>query len=327
MRSSSLLSRNDPLLGAKVPLLHRGGRGGGYIIMLLLLLLSASLWAQTALTETLPDSLLRPILTQLPCPDATALSVDEQGSLYLACPEANCLYKLSGAKLDSILRIGGKGVGGESLNDPTDVLASNRLEVWVLDVDTRRLLLLNPNLKVLRYVDFMNLDQQFPGRQLPEQLNPTAFTLSAASELFVLNQDDNIVYKFDAFFRYETHFGGTAYGQGSLQTPNRLLAGPANSLYVLDTAAQTVQVFGNQGLYKHQLPLSLPFRWQTGVIYQNDLFLGSSVGETSHLVRYSLVSGQQRILRLPQGHRLRDLWASYRGLYLLTQNGVFLYAH
>lgn len=170
-------------------------------------------------------------------------------------PVRNRLYKyLKISQLDSVIRIGGKGIGREGLSNPTELAIPNRQATYVLDRDNRRILLLNTNLKILREIDFLNLSVRLASGS-DVFITPESFAVNSTGELFVLNLDDNTIYKFDVQGRFEMQFGGVDYGAGSIYEPAFIAAVGNNRLGVLEPEANRILLFDRFGIFQYTLPL------------------------------------------------------------------------
>jgi hypothetical protein len=190
----------------------------------------------------------------------TDFSVDEEGNLLVLDRQNRTLKRwLVGFDYDSSLTIGGAGLGTESFQQPLKILALNRQESWLLDGMNRRLTLFSFNLKPIRSVDFLDLDGGPGSGQIPHQLSPQSFTVSGTGEVFVLNRDDNQIYKFDRFGRLESVFGGTSYGQGSLFSPQDIFLTANHYICVPDGSDGRLMVFDNFGVFRYAVDFPAPY--------------------------------------------------------------------
>ena len=180
-----------------------------------------------------PDSPLfsHPLKTVQPIPaNCSSIETDEEGNIYLLQTRSHKLSKLYANRgYDSIQSIGGKGIKGEGLNQPSQILTQNRQTIYLLDQMNRRLVLLNTNLKVTREVNFLELNAG-PGSLVDEEIFPVAFAAATSGELFLLNQNDLKIYKLNNQGRLENIFAGLDYGAGSLSDPVEMAMDERNFL-------------------------------------------------------------------------------------------------
>lgn len=251
---------------------------------------------------------------------AQDLAVDAEGNFWLAYPGRNEIRKyFAVSNYDSVQVIGGRGVAGEGFSQPEQLCATGRSEVYMLDYGNQRLVLLNANMRVSRVLD-LSADplRTSPGEGQEILLFPKAIAAGPFGELFVLNQDDNRVYKFDPLGRFEQSFGGTGYGEGSLPKADGLVVTPENYLVVIDSTAQQLRVFDNFGTFQYLLQPPVQFSngttWgRAWVFWQGDA--------------WSLwVPGQVRVVHTLQSPGyIEDGCSIGDRLYLLAGDVVLLY--
>ena len=203
---------------------------------------------------------------------ADRLFVDEEGSIFITDLENARIYKyLKLFEYDSVLYMGGQSLGEEGLLEPVKVATPNRQAVYVFDEGNRNILMLQPNLRVIRSWDFFDITLMTQtGREIT--INPKSFDVSRTDELFLLNRDDNHVYKIDRFGNYRLDFGGSTYGEGSLQSPDNIFLSRDNKVYVTDTVSQQVSVFDNFGTFTEHLQAPEDFHWQQFAELERYLF-------------------------------------------------------
>lgn len=280
-----------------------------YLILLLGGLVSLS--PASAQTTDLGE----PIQVLSDLPPCDQLTVDGERNLLLLDRENSKLYKYFAlTAYDSLISLGGKGNRAEGLLSATKMSAHNRQALFVLDEGSQRLLLLNPNFRLLESLDWLT----FSGLDQGASLYPASFEVSGIGELFLLNQWDNKIYKFSPEGSLELSFGGLDYGAGSLYDPVDIQANAQNLVYVSDTTAQHFQVFDLFGRYRFQYQPETPFRWQQFTLEGNYLLCWN------HLQLYleHLPSKKSWVFQTPG---LLSAVLDREFLYLLQENRVHLY--
>ncbi|MCS7074330.1 MAG: hypothetical protein NZ108_07675 [Bacteroidia bacterium] len=260
-------------------------------------------------------------IRSIPVSDGTSLGLDEEPNLYVVKSRKHQFLKfLFSSSYDSCITIGGKGISGEALNIPLKAVAVNRQSVYLLDGQNRRILVLNTNLKVSNEWNFLKNPIQLSGNEL--FLNPVSFCTNSLGELFLLNGDDNKIYKFDVFGQFQTQFGGLDYGNGSLLAPVDLFS-VSNWIYVTDTIHQEIHCFDSFGIFQHSITPNLPQRWSTCSGIGEYLFFLTANNEIwgLHLPTRKiqpLVTMQEKIL---------DFAIQEKQIFLLSNQDVKIYQH
>lgn len=283
----------------------------------------ASLFPWKALAQSSSDSLFsRPAFTiaNVP-PGSTDLEVDQEGNLYLLQPDKHKLrkyFKTTG--YDSVLTVGGKGIGREGFNFPTKISVPNRQSVYMLDFMNRRLILLNTNLKVTTEINFLTTELGALDEDV-DLLWPISFSAGPTGELFLLNQENIKIYKLNDVGEVERAFGGTDYGTGSLTDPFDLVINSQNMVFAVDSSEQKISIFDLYGTYQYSLQPRLPFRWKRLVVFDDNLlFLGPH-----EIYLYNLFSKKGQVVRMKEPARLIDAEGGRDYIYLLFENKINLY--
>ncbi|MGQ9863478.1 MAG: hypothetical protein ACUVRD_03205 [Bacteroidia bacterium] len=232
---------------------------------------------------------------------AQKIAVDLLENVYLLAPEKNALYKLWAPRYDSISRIGGMGLGTESFNYPTQLAIAPPQQVYVLDFNSQRILVLNTNLQPQQTFTLSEA-------QLPSRITVQSFTLSPTGNLYLLALEDARVYKLDVFGRYLLDFGGKTYGEGQLITPVSLWA-TEKEILILDTTLKKIQRYNSWGQYMgfYSPPAA---DWQKahftlrGIVWQK----GSSLKDLPQLPQAPL-----------------DVSATYKTFWALTPKAIYRY--
>ena len=255
-------------------------------------------------------------------PAANRLLVDEEGNFIFLQTEESKLHKfISLSGYDSAIHIGGRANRAEGFLNPIEIRLQGRQVLYVLDEVARRVILLNTNFKIIDELNLIDLEAGFAGRELPEEIMPTHFDVSAIGELYLLNQLDNKVYKLNAFGELEASFGGLDYGDGSLYEPVWLQVDQNNFVYVADTSDQIIKVYDNYGIFRYEMRPEAPARWQRFVIQSGLLLLFDS--RSIHILSLKDMKGKSFYPNLSSP--ILDLSLQGDFLYLLTENTVHLY--
>ncbi len=269
------------------------------------------------------DSLLPPPERNVPVPTADRLAVDQEGNLLLLATDVHRLCKLLVRfDYDSTYCIGGPGVSGDGFASPTELHVVNRQEVYVLDPNNRRIVVLGVDLAVLRELDFESTPLRTPDPEPPRYITPVSMAIGNTGELYVLSSEDYTVYKFDLYGRFERRFGGLDYGEGRLVRAGALVLTSDQTLYVSDTAAQSLTVYDKFGAFQYRLSPRLGRRWSAVRAVGRHLLFVHSTGVSIYDVdRQRAQSYRWR----EAGQDVRDAVWRAGELYLLSATGVSLH--
>lgn len=292
--------------------------------MLMILTLVWVLFVHRVDAQSLPDTLLSNPWIKLPISGKmTDIELDEEGNIYMLETSKHRLHKwFSHGGYDSVMIIGGKGVGGEGLNKPSQISVTNRQALYCLDLLNRRLLVFNTNLKIIKEVNFLTLEQNNRLGDQSYQIWPVGFEVAPTGDLFLLNQEDNKILKVDVFGRLQTSFGGLDYGDGSLPEPNQIIMNEQNLLFVTDTNTQEVKVFDLFGIYKYTIRSNPEMRFERIAVIGNNLLFYNEI----ELNILNIMNYRERKIEVQTGGgRIIDIDISQRILAILTENEVILY--
>lgn len=244
--------------------------------------------------------------------------VDAEGNIILLSEDYGSIYKyLRIARYDSAVVLGGKGSSEEAFLQATKIAAYNRQQLFVLDGVQSRLLVFNPNLKLLRSIDFLKLQQ---ASDEITQLFPLSFSVNAFGEIFILNQFDNRIYKFNPAGSLELSFGGTDYGEGRLYAPFELHAHTDQRIYVADSMQEGIVVYDRFGLFLQRL-VQPPGSWKSFRCFEQYV-----VYIAPGLIQLQYVPTQQVMqIPLPADSGLRDVYFTKDFIYLLLDQKVEIY--
>lgn len=273
--------------------------------------------------QTLAELLAAPTLSVADIPPGfTDIEVDQEGNLYLLAPGQHRLTKrFKSSGYDSTQVIGGKGLGDEGFNFPTQICVINRQSVFLLDYMNRRLVQFNTNMRVIDDVSFLTLDPDLNDGE-DGALWPISFCVGPTGEFFLLNQDDLRIYKLNSNGQMERAFAGLDYGQGSIKEPTALAINEGSVVFAIDTTYQETHLYDLYGTYLYRLAPTIPFRWHHVVPLGNALlFLGQH-----EIFYYDLRTKEGDSVVLEGQPRIVDVAMGRDFLYVLFENRVDLYA-
>lgn len=279
----------------------------------------------TAQPTWLADSLLERPQRMLAVPPSGQLLVDQEQNIVLLGDKGQLMYKyLALFAYDSSIVIGGKGSGSEAFIHASKLAATSRMEVYVLDDAQSKILLFNPNFKLIRALDFLEISSI--DRPFLDELDilPISFDINVLGDLFVLNQHDNRIYRYNSRGELDGTFGGMDYGAGQLLRPVDVVAHTDQRVYVSDTNQQQVHVFDAYGLYVQALELgagSAAGSWHRFRCYEA---YGLYIGQEA-LVLQHFPTRQSYRVPLEWDQALLDVQLNKDFLYLLFKNAVYIY--
>lgn len=172
-----------------------------------------------------------------------AISVDPKGQLYVADTGNNRIQKLDSH--GKVVRfVGGFGWEREQFQRPVDICADNGLDVFVADYENRR---------IERYDKDLNwIGSFYSDETLPEELQfgfPCGVDISIHGELFLVDDENYRVLKFNTQREPDLSFGDFDWGEGKLEQPCKVLVSRDDKVYVSDQAAGRIVVFDYYGNY------------------------------------------------------------------------------
>jgi hypothetical protein len=250
------------------------------------------------------------------------LEADQEGNIYLLQPGKHKLYKYFKLRgYDSVLTIGGKGMGEEGFNFPSKITVPNRQNIFMLDQMNRRLVQLNTNLKILKDINFLTLESNLLSADV-ESFWPISFAVGTSGELYFLNQDDIRIYKFNTNGTLERSFGGLDYGSGSLAEPWDIVLNESNLVFAVDSSIQKVSIFDFYGTYQYSLSFNLEFRWKRLCAFDENLVY---IGEHDLFI-YNLFSKNCQTIHFERPDKIVDFVGGKDFIFILWGNEIDLYS-
>lgn len=275
----------------------------------------AKTWAQDT-TFALPSKTIEKI------PDCIDIEVDEEGNIFVLSQSKSQLHKyFKMNNYDSVLIIGGFGIEGEAFSLPSKIDARNRQTFFLLDAGNRRLLVLNTNLKPTQEINFSVLESKtIDNAQIPAGIYPKTFAVSASGELFILNEDDNQIHKLNIFGKYETAFGGTNYGEGSLFDAVQMQC-DNQQLFVYDNEDQHIKVYDFFGFFQFSIDLKGKIEAENFIASGKNLFIFNA----NEILIYNFETTQTQKITFANKLEIVDIELGKDFLYVLNKKAVNLY--
>ena len=197
--------------------------------------------------------------------DAEAVASDPKGRIYVADAGRDVISIFEPSEGETLHEgaIGGPGTRVGEFDRPADVDPTNGLTVLVADAGNGRLQRFSEEGQFLEAIPVgpslrSGAEQRFfedgrDGSEIQGDGRPVAVASTSSNEIFVIDERDGVVVKFDAQRRFAGEIG-TSYGRrGALQTPVALATGRNRELYVADRAAEAVFVYDFFGTFLRRL--------------------------------------------------------------------------
>lgn len=232
-------------------------------------------------------------------PNAQRLASDPQGMIYIAAGREVIQFDLDG-QVQAIL--GGSDTGHAAFDDVVDIDPGEGL-IWVVaDLGLSRLMRFSRSLMHLESlpvpraedIGFGMPSREEPRDQTPEAAGrPIAVTVTPSGELFTIEEDAQVVIKWDASRRLERligHFGDAAV---RLVEPVSLASDESN-LYVADRGLEQVLAYDLFGGYLRAYPADANLvtvtisGHQLWIVHADRIRVYSTGGEFQRLLRLSL---------------------------------------
>jgi sugar lactone lactonase YvrE len=246
--------------------------------------------------------------------EAISISIDPRGMIYVVDKKMNTVKKFSSTG-DSLAQVGGYGWSDETLQQPTDVVAPNGLDVYVADYANHRIQRYDNNL------NFVSTLASKGGKVASVSFGyPRSVAVSGLGSLFILDNENIRIIKISVDKSIERIFGGLEAGKGRLRSPTRVRVDSDENVYVLD--GKRLVVFDPFGNYLKIIADSIFSNPQNFNIYQDTLYVIdcdviivlSKNGEILREINIVAQSGSDSYSV--------DLAVYQRKLYILTLHGI-----
>jgi hypothetical protein len=248
--------------------------------------------------------------------DAASLSINAVGFVYVSDKATNMVYKLD--TLGTVLTsIGGYGWQNGSFDGPVDIF-SNALNVFVTDKNNHRIQQFDKDLNYISQLykrDSKNPDARFG--------YPLGCVVSNLGDLYVLDQENKRVVKYDLAGNFYLKFGGFEDSKYTITDPRKIGVAKDNRVYVLNgNAIYAYDNFGN-GVKKMEMGFEISnfntFGDNILLFYGKDLILGDLItGVTKNL-----------LIHFPERYDFSKIvsFTMFNSvLYILTTNEIQIYS-
>lgn len=180
---------------------------------------------------------------------ASSLVSDGQGNLVLVFPDKAEVRKyLAISHYDSCWVYGGRNIRADGLIRPTDAAMPVGQRLYLLDADSRKLVLLNTDLKLSGSVPLPD-----DGSGLPMPVS--AFDAGQNGQFALLHSLTNRVALTDETGTVLREVGGLDYGNGRLMQPVSLCLDEKGGLYILDTEDNSLVAYDPFGQVRQRIAL------------------------------------------------------------------------
>lgn len=240
--------------------------------------------------------------------DATSIDITPDDNIYVVESGANRILKLdkNGSRLDSLGRM---GFGDYRFDRPLDVDATNGLKIYVSDYNNRRIQIFDRRLQYLSTIEPGDISGH--GRAY----RPTGIVVNTFGELFVLDEEQERLLKFDRNGRFQFELDLRVQGIRGLPVS---LAAAGNMLFLPDPVGGMIHLISDSGNY---------IRFIGGM--QPISAVGTSAGGTVWTVSSGEVQEldqRGRVLRkftieIPE--TVRSVAAGKENLYLLVSDRIY----
>ncbi len=255
--------------------------------------------------------------------DAVALDVDSEGNLFVV---DRGRYRVVKFDKHGFFRqeIGGFGRGADQFGDPVDIDAHHTLNIFVADYSNNRIARFDANLNYLSELTSREGQYYFE--------MPLSVAVSGQYDIFLLEDLNKRVIKFDRFNNPQGTFGNNTESLGQLLGPQQLALGENGAVFVSDPIKNKVVVFDYLGNFLREL--SHPaFRYPRGISVnsRNDLSVADSEAEMLFFFRGGETATGTFDLREYQIFPQDVVWWRPRGiseelLYVLSSEKCLVFA-
>ena len=263
---------------------------------------------------------------------ATAFDVAPSGAIYVADAAIDALVVID--RLREVRVEGGPGTEDGQFDLPADVDAGNGLVIYVADAGNHRVQRFS---REFRHLGSVGIDAaSFGQRSGTAQANsqgrgggtgfsgrPIAVVTSAADELFVIDENADVVLKWDASLQPDRIIGDFGSGAAQLVEPVDLATDGHRHLYVADAARRSIFVFDLLGSFVREIRLDASDR-PVGV---STAATGDIVVITPERLLVLGPGGGRLVLEPDVADRLVDARIHDGWLYVLSETGLYRAPH
>lgn len=247
---------------------------------------------------------------------AVRLDVGSQGWLYVLDADRNSL-SLFKDKTSAPITVGGYGWTSTSFDGPTGV-ATDGINVYVADHGNHRIQRFDRNLNFIS--TFSTRDTTVVETRFGY---PSGVAISRFGDLFIVDEENSRVVKFNARSQFERAFGNLGDERGRLQHPLKILLSSDDQVYVLEPNKIIVfDYFGNYlrtvggGVFHHAKGFAVGSENDV-VVTSDSLYWFSKHGGVMNTM------AAKNILSSTPVRTMEDVAVVHDRLYLLTAEKVF----
>ncbi len=251
---------------------------------------------------------------------ATQILVDNEENLILLYPEEAVLRKYLAPSYDSILVFGGASQLQDGMVHPIKAVLFSRQDIYVLDESLQQLILLNKDFSEVGRISLQEEAFNSPNVDLSDGFQAIDFAIGPGGAVYLINQLDAQILKYNSFTGIEWQFGGVNYGDGSLQSPVSIGIDD-QQLFVYDSELEKVILFDLYGNYLSTFSHESSGAWKYQGKLQGRLFWldGQQLWLTTHQ------SGRSSIFSVKTDFEdIRAIYPFQNKLYVISKNQVHL---
>jgi DNA-binding beta-propeller fold protein YncE len=246
--------------------------------------------------------------------NANSFYISPAGFIYVTDINENKVYMLD--TLGNLLReTGGYGWNEAAFDNPVDVYATS-LNVYVTDKNNHRIQWFDRNLNFLSLLHTRNSRN--------EEIRfgyPLSAAVSGQGDLYILDQENNRILKFDLFGNFLTEFGGVDAGKFRINRPVEF-ALLNNNTYVLDSRGRRIVIFDQFGNVLNTLKLDQKVNNISAS--EGNIFISSD----SEIYLFNPPAAEFIKLDMPElKEDILDVFMFQRNLYILTPKRIIIYNH
>ncbi|MEM7513976.1 MAG: hypothetical protein AAF388_23815 [Bacteroidota bacterium] len=251
---------------------------------------------------------------------ATQILVDNEENLILLYPEEAVLRKYLAPSYDSVLVFGGASQLQDGMVYPTKAVLFSRQDIYVLDESLQQLILLNKDFSEVGRISLQEEAFNSPNVDLSDGFQAIDFVIGPGGAVYLINQLDAQILKYNSFTGVEWQFGGVNYGEGSLQNPISIGIDD-QQLFVYDADLEKMILFDLYGNYVSTLSPEANGEWRYQGKYQGRMFWmnGQQLWVTANQARRTSILSLKEELG-----PIKAIYPFQNKLYVISKNQVHL---
>lgn len=251
---------------------------------------------------------------------AEQLLVDNEENIILLYPEEAILKKYLAPSYDSVLVYGGASQLQDGMVHPIKVVLFSRQDIYILDEAVQQFILLNKDFSEVGRISLQDEAFTSYSEDLSDGFQAIDFTIGPGGAVYLLNQLDAQIYKFNSFTGIEWVFGGVNYGEGSLEEPTTI-GRDDQIIYVYDQNLSAIKLYDLYGNYLSKHALLEHKAWEEVARINEAWLWWGKEGIWVETERF----GKTAILQVNTSLRdIRDIYLFKNKLYVISKNQVHL---